>query len=499
MTNSRYDSEFCGSLPIHLINLIQPYGVLLVLDNDSYRIVQASENAEKVFNKNVEELVGTDLEKHILPNEFEHLKERNYHASVDKIPATWTIDGKEYLVLVHQKEKFILVELDLIEQQGAASSFNRVYQEIKYAMGLIQSANTLKDVAMVTARELKRISKFDKVMIYEFDKDWNGTVLAEEMEEGMESYNGITFPASDVPHPARQLYLKNPYRFIPSRFQEPVKLYPLINPLTSSFLDLSDCNLRAVPSVHLEYLANMNVEASMSTRILKGDSLWGLIACHHRTEMIVSFEMRSVFEMISNIVSAKVTSLQGSVAHSLSLRLKEGLNSIVEETYRQNDVNEALLNSSPDVLDLFNAQGVVISGRGALHTKGVVPDAESLGELILWLHTRQLKRVFYTDHLGQEYDSARAFEKEVSGMLVIPINSPNDEYVLIFRSEFPQVVNWGGNPNERIFFDNDEKTYHPRHSFKLWREQVEGKSMPWKEEEIVTAESLRSFIYEFRN
>ena len=119
--------------------------------------------------------------------------------------------------------------------------------------------------------------------------------------------------------------------------------------------------------------------------------------------------------------------------------------------------------------------------------------------MILWLHTRQLKGVFYSDSLSSEYDSALAYKEKASGVLIIPVNMQEDEYVMIFRPEVPRVVNWGGNPNERILFEKDEKTYHPRHSFRLWQEQVEGVARPWKEEELKIAENLRSFIYEFQN
>lgn len=500
MTNSKYDSEFCGSLPIHMINLIQPYGVLIVVDANSYEIIQVSENADRIFAAPAERLVKSNLSRHIPAGELELLKKRKDADAIDHIPSVWEINGNSYLALIHPKKDFLLVELDLIGYEDQSkNTFVKVYQEIKYAMGLIQAATTVSEVARLTARELKRISQFDKVMIYRFDNEWNGNVIAEEMEEGMESYNGFTFPASDIPAPARTLYLKNPYRFIPTTEYQAVKMYPVINPVSNTFLDLSECNLRAVAAVHLEYLRNMRVEASMSTRILIENRLWGLIACHHRKEKNMSFEMRSIFEMISNIVSAKIASLHSADLHSLDSRLKEGFNNIIEDTYRHRNLQTALFNGEPDILALFEAQGAVISRRGKLYSKGEVPDPESLRELILWLHTRQLKGVYHSESLSSEYDPALFYKEKASGVIIIPINMDEDEYLMVFRPEVLRVVNWGGNPNERIFFDQDEKNYHPRHSFRLWQEQVEGIAKPWKPEEIQVAENLRSFIYEFQN
>ena len=84
-----------------------------------------------------------------------------------------------------------------------------------------------------------------------------------------------------------------------------------------------------------------------------------------------------------------------------------------------------------------------------------------------------------------------------SGMLVIPMRPELDEYIILFRKEFIRTTNWGGNPEERMFFDENPQIYHPRHSFKLWQEHVKGFSKPWLQEEIMAAENLRSFIFEF--
>jgi light-regulated signal transduction histidine kinase (bacteriophytochrome) len=120
-------------------------------------------------------------------------------------------------------------------------------------------------------------------------------------------------------------------------------------------------------------------------------------------------------------------------------------------------------------------------------------------ELILRLHTKELKNVFATDNLSSLHEEAEEFQEICSGILVIPIDYKNDQYVFIFRPEVVQVINWGGNPHERIHFEKDQKNYHPRNSFRLWQEKVRGTSLPWREEEVSAAENLRSFIYEYSN
>ncbi|MBS1664403.1 MAG: GAF domain-containing protein [Bacteroidetes bacterium] len=496
-SNPNYDSELCGKVPIHLINTVQPYGVLLVLDRTTLEIIQASENAEAILGQPVPSIIQSPISRWLDTKPLEVLAAGK---NSDKLPQVWTIGGKQYLSIIHIKDSYILAEIDLQPyQEEVQRSFVSIYQKIKYSMALIESATTTTEVCTIAARELKRISGFDKVMIYRFDQEWNGTVIAEEMTENMESYYGFTFPASDIPKQARELYLRNPYRFIPDRNYQPVKLYPVINPSTHSFIDLSDCNVRGVVSVHLEYLANMGVTASMSTRILNNDRLWGLIACHHKTARHLSFELCSIFELLSNVISARMHSLQNKEKHEAYTKTQEAYARIMEQVYEAENIPKALLSEPTTVLQLFNAGGAAITQNGDLTQQGEVPDKDSLDELLLWLHTRRLNRSLHTDHLSGLFDRAAPYMNTASGMLAIPLNPAKEEYLLLFRPEVKKVIDWGGDPGGRIVFEKDGLNYHPRHSFKLWRQIVSGTSLPWKEEELTAAETLRSFLYEHVN
>lgn len=492
-----YDSEFCGKLPIHLINTIQPYGALLVVDRTSLQVVQASENSQALFGVPVTQLVRTDLADHLAPATLQFLKDLAAGPNADRVPGLWTIGGKPYLSLVHVRDQYLLAEIEIKPYEDHQRSFINVYQDIKYSMSLIDAATTPVEACQVAAREIKRISGFDKVMIYRFDKDWNGTVVAEEMEEGMESFFGFTFPASDIPKQARDLYLKNPYRYIPDKNYQPVQIHPVMNPITRSFIDLSPCNLKGVAAVHIEYLGNMGVTASMSTRILLSDRLWGLIACHHRTARQFSYELCSIFELLSHTISSRIFSLHNTETHEGLKRLQESYTRVVEQVYENKNIAKGLFEED-SLLSLFNAQGAALIRRGkTIGRTGSIPDAAKLEELLLWLHTRQLSKPFATDHLAEHFDRASAYIDDASGLLAIPSEKGGEEYLLLFRPELKKTIDWGGDPGGRIVFEKGEKNYHPRHSFKLWREIVHGTSAPWKEEELTIAETLGSFLYEY--
>ncbi len=186
---------------------------MVVLDKESGRIIQVSENASLVFDAPVERIINSRIDDYVGDNVVTALKDRLSTDIIDKIPTVWTIHGRSHLTVIHFKEQYVLAEIDTSNfEENEQDAFIRVYQKIRYAMANIESAQSVKEVCEVAARELKYLSGFDKVMIYRFDEEWNGNVLAEEMEEGMESYLGFTFPASDIPKQARLMYLKNSYQ-----------------------------------------------------------------------------------------------------------------------------------------------------------------------------------------------------------------------------------------------------------------------------------------------
>jgi light-regulated signal transduction histidine kinase (bacteriophytochrome) len=487
-----YDSEFCGSLPIHMINVVQTYGALIVVNKESGEIIQISENVASLISRPLNNIIGLPISSLIEG----HL---NTSTSKEKVPTVISFAGKKYLGFIHNKPTYYIIELNLeSETEATDRSFIDVYLDLRDVMGLIENTVTLNEAAEKVAKELKKISRFDKVMIYRFDENWNGHVIAEEKEADMESYMNFTFPASDIPKQARDLYEKNPYRFIPDTGYKPVKLYPVINPATHTFIDISDCNVRGVTSVHLEYLSNMNVRASMSTRIMKDGKLWGLLACHHKTPVRMNFRICAIFELLSNIFSSKISTLENKDDHVLNSTLTDIYTSLVEETFKSGNIAESLLSRDINLLGLFSAGGVVITGDTNIK-KGQVPDAQEIEDLMLWLQTMESENIYVTDRLPEEYDYAAEYKNIASGMIAIPVDTSRNEYILIFRPEVVQTVNWGGDPETRINFEEDMKTYHPRFSFKLWQELVKGMSIPWRKEEIAMAENVQEFLRDFNN
>ncbi|WP_207535485.1 GAF domain-containing protein [Desertivirga arenae] len=498
MSKKNYDSEFCGSLPLHHINQIQPYGYLLVLNKEDLKIVQASENISEVFGKDVADVVDSNLSDFVNEEHIRLLEDSFSKTISDKIPLNLYIKKgdtqAEYIALVHKKDELLVAEL---EKADTRKSFTEVFQEMKYVMAEVNSAISIESICQISVAALKKLAGFDRVLMYQFDADWNGTVIAEEREQDMEPYIGLKFPASDIPRQARALYLKNPYRLIPNREDKPVKVYPVINPLTNSFIDLTDCNLRSVAGVHLEYMENMGIKASMSIRIIRNGHLWALISCHHREAKYLNYELCSVFELLSELISSKITSMLYQEQFEYKSTLWEKKRLVLDGIYSINELFSGLIQKDKDLLELFNAGGLALVYKGKVHLHGQTPPVEDVKHLVFWLQHKTISEAYFENSLSAAFEPAQNFAEEASGLLAIPVGGRNEDFLLLFRPEVQTTVNWGGNPGEAIRFEPDGKKYHPRNSFSIWQETVRKTALPWDAEEVKVAESLRSFIFEY--
>ncbi len=497
-----FDSDFCGSLPLHHINSVQDYGYLLVVDIANLMVIQASENLTELFDKNIEELINTALDQYFDNTELDKIKSLIDKKLHNRIPLSLNLrrgDTTEpFHAFVHVKTDYFIIELEKSDQY-TSRSFTEVYESIRYIGAALDKADTVQEVCSTAITELKKISGFDGILMYSFDEEWNGTVIAEEKDERLEHYLGQTFPASDVPKQARQMYLKNPYRLIPNRDYKASRLYPVINPLTNSFIDLSDCNLRGVAPVHLEYMKNMNILASMSIRVIYNGNLWGLISCHHLDEKYLNYEVCSVFELLSEMISSRLSLVLNQEAYLAAQSLQHQRLALTDKIYAEDNLVAALFSEgSEHILSLFKATGAVIVLNGRIESTGLIPPKEELENLLLWLEGKNFNSVFATRHLSDLYEDAAEFTSEASGLLFIPIESEKGEFLVCFRPEVIEDINWGGDPNQAINFDKDGKHYHPRNSFSSWKQTVHQHTLPWSKYELDVAESLRTFLFEFR-
>lgn len=496
-----YDSDFCGSIPLHQINLIQPHGLLLVLDK-SLHIRQVSENSIDLLGLAPDSMLDQPLSAFVPGKELADLQlkiTREQESELDQvdIPFSLTFSTGEsssaFTATVHPEAEQILIEMEPARREDDVS-FLAFFQQIKYITSRIKQADSTEAIAQIVADEFKLFTGFDRVLVYRFDPQWNGTVIGQAKTEDMSDLLGLRFPASDVPRQARDLYFKNPYRLIPARDYEPVRLRPILNPITRRFTDLTSCNLRSVAGVHLEYMGNMGISASMSVPLIMGGKLWGLISCHHKAPKYPSYQERTAMELLSTIAAVRLGAYEKEQHATMQAHMRGQHATMLEQLFNQDFFAEALLFGQPNLLELLSLGGAAVLYEGNVQTVGNTPPVPKLKELASWLRRNSSDKTYVTNSLPQAYPNSKEYKDQASGLLALPINPDQGEYILCFRGEVLQTVNWSGNPDQAIRMEPDGKSYHPRNSFALYQQTVQLTSLPWGQEELEAAEALRSAV-----
>jgi len=490
------DLTNCDREPIHISGHIQPHGVLLVVREPQLEILQVSENTLHLLGFAPESAIGQDLSLLFDRVQLEKLKAclRNENLkTVNPIKLYVERPGKslEFDCILHRVQEVLMVELELATSQENLSVFS-FYHSVRATVSKIQSAKNLKDLCQVTVEEVRQISGFDRVMVYQFDPEGNGAVIAEDKAEKLSPFLGLNYPSSDIPKQARQLYALNWLRLIPDINYKPVPIVSGKNAVTTQPRDLSFSVLRSVSPIHIEYLQNMGVAASMSISLIKDKELWGLIACHNYTPKYLNYELRAACEFIGQVMSLELQSKEGNEDYDYKLHLKSLQTKIFEDISTSENLSQVLVKCQHNLLEAVNAQGAAIVFGDNCYRVGQTPEGESLKYLTQWVQKHLNQEIFYTDSLTKCYPEAEEFKDTASGCLAIAISPTQKIYVLWFRPEVIKTVNWAGNPNKPLQTDEDGNyRLSPRKSFELWKENVRYKSLPWKQCEIDAALELR--------
>ncbi|MDQ6677231.1 MAG: GAF domain-containing protein [Acidobacteriota bacterium] len=483
----------CSREPIQIPGSIQPHGFLLAL-NSAGQVAQVSANAASALEIS-ERIPGSDLQQ-VLGSESAAILTALSAARLDPGPeylgTFTTLHGVAYQVIAHRQHGVVILEFETMLTAGPAPS--SIFGLIRDFMNQLSPARSSKEMNVIAAREIRTLTGFDRVMIYRFDRDWNGTVVAEDRNDELPSYLGLRFPASDIPAQARELYRVNRLRIIADAGYTAVPIEPLLHPETGQPLDLTYSVLRSVSPLHVQYMRNMGTGASMSISILRDGVLWGLVSCHKKQPYQVPFGVRSACDIIAQVLSSQLAEIDQRADSESTIALKSTQTKLLGFMAEEDRFAEGLLAHPAELLACTNAAGVAVVFDGECRLFGLTPSEEQVDEFIIWFRRREKEdAVFATDSLGLVYEPGKQFSNLASGVIAASISSVHDSYILWFRPELLQTVEWGGNPSKPTE-PNSGSGLNPRHSFEVWREQLRGFSQPWRGSEIDSAADFRLAI-----
>lgn len=484
-------SLICAIEPIHLLSQIQPSGVLFVVTYNDLKVLQVSDNIEQYFDIKLEELLTKTM--------FDYFNLLFVEMIIENIEGLKAINEnfktlryfnaiEELFCVIHLQSEYLILEITKLDRKDTFSSESVIFHALKRC----EDSNSFEKLTNTIVEFVKEISGFDRVLLYKFDDQNNGTVLTQSSTVLTENFVGHHFPASDIPSQARRLYIHNKFRIIEDISASNANIYPTLNPITQQPIDMTFCYFRSVSSMHIQYLKNMGVSSSMSISIVIDNKLWGLIACHHYEAKKLPLNSYETYYILSSIFSSMINQkekvLKYKKSFDLQLQRELCINSINQTTNLT--FPKAIMKHILKFSESINSDDCVLFYDDMVYSKTKNIVEKEIKSLVQLASKNLNENLFYTHKMGIEFPNIKLKNMNIGGFLAVKIEGLENSYLLFFRKEQIYTIKWAGEPTKLVEFKDNTIVINPRASFESWKETVIGTSAPFLVEEIESGELL---------
>jgi light-regulated signal transduction histidine kinase (bacteriophytochrome) len=488
------DLSNCDREPIHVLGKVQPFGFLVALTAD-WLVSRVSANSADFIGLTPQEMLGQPVGAifaadaiHALRNRITLLRGPD---SVERVFSLFLMEGgPAFDVAVHFSGPLVVIEAEPAshDEMEASSTVRSMVARLAQADGMTAF---LRD----GARQVRALTGFDRVMVYRFADGGDGEVVAEALKPGIDSFLGLHYPASDIPAQARALYLRSIFRIIADVGAQPVPVVPALDP-NGVALDMSLCLTRAVSPIHIEYLGNMGVGASLSISIIVDGKLWGLFACHHYSPRLPTFAQRSAAELFGQIFSMMLESRERAETAAYEGKARQVADRLLSAVAQDHDLLSNARWLGDIIFDTIPADGVGVYIDGQMSFSGLTPDEPAFAAIVAMLNRVAASQVYTTDSLTKILPEAAVYADRAAGILAIPLSRRPRDYVVLFRAERLRSVRWAGRQEKTIEYGPNGPRLTPRKSFEQWSQLVQGVALPFTPAELRVAEALRTALLE---
>ena len=491
---SAVDLTNCDREPIQIPGLIQPFGFLVAFTAD-WMVSRVSANIAHFIGMEPAAMLGKPVAAifceqaiHAMRNRLTMLRGAD---AVERIFGLELIKGRGRFDLgVHFCGDGVIVEAEPATGDDVEAS-----TLVRSMISRLGQTDALKTFYREGARQVRALTGFDRVMVYRFDGEGAGEVIAEALRPGVDSFLGLNYPASDIPQQARALYLRNVFRVIADVGSTPVPIVPTLDPRGRP-LDLSLAVLRAVSPIHIEYLGNMGVKASLSISIVVDGRLWGLFACHHYEPRLPGIGHRSAAELFGQMFSLMLESRERREVADYETRARGVADRLMAAVAQDAGTLGDASWLGETISDTIPADGVGVYLNGVSSLAGLTPDRQQFETLVTALNQAAASAVYTTDHIASIVPQATDYADRAAGLVAIPLSRSPRDYVVLFRSERLRAVRWAGNPEKPVEPGPNGMRLTPRKSFAAWSQLVKGKATSFTLAELRVAETLRTTLLE---
>jgi two-component system, chemotaxis family, sensor kinase Cph1 len=486
------DLTNCERELIHLAGSVQPHGALLVLREAELVVAQASANAAAVIG--VDAVVGRSLAE--FGGDLDSSLRKLAAASDLTEPAAFichaaagagvhAFEGTAF----RQPGGVLIVELEPVDDGDANLTANALLAQVGAAVQRFSSTPNIGTLADAVVQCLREMTGYDRVMVYKFDPDGHGKIIAEARDPRLDSLLGHHYPASDIPQRARDLYVRNRVRVLADVHYEPVPIEPRLHPQTGAELDMSLCQLRSMSPLHIQYLKNMGVTATLVVSLVREGRLWGLIACHHYSPRRVRYPVRAACGLLAEVIATRIAAIENYTHAQVAIMVRRLEQRLVEATSVEGDWRLALFRNPRTLLQPLEATGAALFYEGEMLTAGEVPSTPELRQLREWVEVQQLDPLFNCSSVARANPALDSLTPTASGVLAVRLSRARPDFLMWFRKEQLQTVMWAGDPTKPVI-GNDPLDLSPRRSFAAWSEIVRGTALPWSSAELALARAI---------
>ena len=493
------DLSNCDIEPIHILGKIQSHGFLVAISNKTQFISYISENIQLLIQDPFADYIGQPfevLEKKIDFNvsgagltisQLVSIGDNGKDPEINN-PIYLEIGKTPYYLIVTSSGDDKLLEFEPVSSDAQLD----LQQTLGKSMSGILSAKNLDSMFQRTALEIKKIINYDRVMVYQFNEEGHGKIVAEAKIDVLNPFLGLHYPASDIPKQARELYKVNLTRIIADVNSIDSSLFGFSN---DQPLNLTNSGLRAVSPIHIQYLRNMGVVSSFSISLIAGGELWGLIVCHNYSPRFINYKAREAAKLLGQILSSALEYRQGEEDSELFLSLNKGVNELIEQLEKENDVTIALTENTISLKDMTSASGVALVFDQKITTIGLTPTDEQIKDIAEWLKTNMSANIYHTHRFPQIFLPAIHYSHAASGILAYKLSRELGEFIIWFKPEQVNHISWAGNPEKPLEMNaNGLMQMSPRKSFESWTDIVKNTSEKWNRAEVTAVINLGEHI-----
>lgn len=501
VTAKNVDLTNCDQELVQFPGAIQPHGAMLIVDEPGYVIRQASANCDAIIGRTAQDLLGQRVSDvfDAAPRMLEQMQRMSLeNGPVHVVRESFAGSTNGVNIFAHRCGGVLILEIETIADPPKEPT-THLYSDVRETIALLEGCQGLQNFFNLAVERIRVFTGYDRVLAYKFAEDGSGHVMAEAISDGLEPYLGLHYPATDIPAPARRLFGASWLRHLPDVDYAPVGLVTDNAAGPTPAIDMSYAILRSVSVMYSGYLKNMGVHSTMVMPLMKQGQLWGLIsAMHHSGPRHVPYEARMAAEFLSHMLSLLMSGKEDADGYEQRLRMTGVADQLVEALCRNSDLHVSLVApDQPNLMSLVPSQGAAIAAHGSVSLVGQTPSKAEIAELVDWL-SKMNQPVFCTEQLSDLYPAAVNFKSVASGILAVRLSQQARDFLLWFRPEHIEIVNWAGNPQKPVVVSEagGEVRLQPRVSFALWKESVTGRSQPWRHDEREAASALRQSILE---